>query len=192
MKEIWKDIEGYENRYKISNYGKVKSLYRKVKFPKGFLYSVPEKILNPGISSQGYHFVNLTKYGKQKGVRVHRLVALSFIPNPQNKRCINHKNGIKADNRVENLEWATHSENNKHAYDIGLKIGALKNKFGKDNYKSKPVIQFAKNNKFIKNYDSIKEATRVTGVNNISVACRGIQKTAGGFIWRFKKKTNET
>ena len=121
MKEIWKDIAGYEGRYQVSNLGNVKSMnYGRTK---------KEGVMKAGTTSQGYFIVILYNHPKkQKGCTVHRLVAKSFIENPENKRCVNHKNGIKTDNRLENLTWATHSENNQHAYDTGLSKGPIGDK----------------------------------------------------------------
>jgi hypothetical protein len=110
--EIWKSIKGYEGIYEISNYGRVSSLPRKY-LPKG-------KILDYGVNNIGYPRVNLCKNGKVKPYLVHRIIAKAFIPNPNNKPQINHINGIKTDNRLENLEWTTQSENVIHAYKIGL------------------------------------------------------------------------
>lgn len=105
MKEIWKDIDEFNGVYKISNVGNIVS----------FKKNVP-KVLNPKPLKNGYKLVHLTYAGVNKKYSIHRLVAITFIPNLENKPCINHKNGIKTDNRVENLEWCTSSENTKHAY----------------------------------------------------------------------------
>lgn len=116
--ETWKDIKGYENLYQVSNMGRVKSLKRLILSPTGNYYS-KEKIMtinpNDGI---GYVKIRLFKNSKSKPVRIHRLVAEAFIPNPENKKDINHKNGIKHDNRAENLEWATRSENETHSVKV--------------------------------------------------------------------------
>ena len=103
--EIWKPIKDYEGLYEVSNLGRVKSLnYRK---------TGKEKILK-NIECRGYLAVCLTKNGKQKLFKVHRLVAETFIPNPESKPCIDHINTIKNDNRVKNLRWVTHKENNNN------------------------------------------------------------------------------
>jgi len=117
--EIWKDIEGYKGLYQISNLGRVKSLKRKEIFGKKTRIR-NEKYLNQAIHKSGYLFVSLSKNNFTKNFMVHRLVILSFIKNTQNKPQVNHKNGIKTDNILENLEWVTASENRIHAYKIGL------------------------------------------------------------------------
>lgn len=110
--EIWKPIEGYEGLYEISNLGRVKSLGRTNRGG-----TKPEKIMRQQKQWTGYLQLGLTGLdGKQRYKKVHRLVATAFIPNPENKPMVNHKNGIKDDNRVENLEWVTASENHLHAF----------------------------------------------------------------------------
>lgn len=102
--EIWKDIEGYNGIYKISSFGRVKNVYG--------------RIMKPDKGRNGYLRVTFFDH---KRFLVHRLVATAFIPNPDGKETVNHKNGIKDDNTVSNLEWNTRSENVKHSYLTGLK-----------------------------------------------------------------------
>ena len=117
--EIWRDIAGYDNMYQVSNLGRIKSLPRKMKASIGFA-SVRGRIMKPAIDSKGYLRCALSKDNVLRTFKVHRLVAAAFIPNPNNYPQINHINGDKRDNRVENLEWCNNSMNQIHAYRLGL------------------------------------------------------------------------
>lgn len=116
MQEIFKDIPGYEKRYQISNLGRVKSLAKQKGFGIGYLQE--EKILKSGDNTWGYLQVTLFKNKKVKKCTIHRLVLLSFVG--KSKLECNHKNGIKTDNRLKNLEYCTKSENHIHAFKLGL------------------------------------------------------------------------
>ncbi len=119
MIEKWKIIKGYPD-YMVSNIGRVKSLARIVNYSNGSKHPLKSSILKHGYHIQGYPILILFNKKKRNTKVVHRLVAIAFIPNPEYKPCINHKNGIKTDNRAENLEWVTHSENTIHAYKNNL------------------------------------------------------------------------
>lgn len=127
--EVWKDIEGYEGMYAISNMGRVKSLKRKVKCVGNSSRTISEKIIaiHPfGPDRCAYCVVVLSKNGSQKTFAVHRLVALAFLPAVNGKYCVNHKDLDKTNNRVDNLEWVSHADNSKHAKLNGMYIGVSK------------------------------------------------------------------
>lgn len=118
--EIWETIDGFDGVFKISNLGRVKRIECIRQHPRYGQSKFKEKIFSVHINTGGYPDVTLQHNGIRKTFRVHRLVAAAFIPNPENKVTVNHKNGIKTDNSVENLEWNTNSENTKHSYRMGL------------------------------------------------------------------------
>jgi hypothetical protein len=125
MKEVWKDIEGYEGQYQVSNLGNVKSLNRFVyqldRSGKPSISNYKGRVLKFGHRKNGYLYIVLSKNNKQKKENIHRLVAKAFIPNPLNKPQVNHKDGNKKNNLIGNLEWNTMSENHKHAFRTGLR-----------------------------------------------------------------------
>lgn len=172
--EVFKTVFGY-NDYKVSNKGNVLSF--KHKNPK--LLSL--------VDYRGYKRVELFNLGKGRLISVHRLVAIAFIPNPKNKETVNHLDGNKGNNSVLNLEWATRSENDLHAYKIGLRKPQpnTKGKFGKDHHNSKPVIQMDIYGNFIAEFGGIAEAERLSNVSNVSRVCNDETKTAGGYKWKF-------
>jgi len=180
MKEEWKDIQGYEGLYQISNLGRVKSLKRFVNikvFNKAQIKRVrKEYILNPVQDKDGYLLVHLYKSSKAKTFKVHRLVATNFLP-----LVINHKNGIKSDNKVSNLEWCTQLQNVHHS------INTLKKEKYK-NCRNKEVEQYSLNGEFMKRYSSITEAAKAINVTKtaISYCCNGKTKSCGGYIFRFR------
>ncbi|MGH1111211.1 MULTISPECIES: HNH endonuclease [Bacillus cereus group] len=133
--EVWKSLEGiveYGEGYVISNNGVIKRLARTSNIKGGNVAYFKEKILKHTKLRTGYYKVTLTNNGKQKNYQVHRLLALAFIPNPENKPSINHIDGNKGNNTLSNLEWATQSENSQHAYDNNLN-----SLHGESHYKSK-------------------------------------------------------
>jgi hypothetical protein len=157
MNEIWKPILGYEWLYEVSNLWKVKSLkYR---------WTNNEKLLKLTASSVWYYMIRLCKNKIWINTNVHRIVAENFLINLELKRTVNHKNWIKTDNRVENLEWCTHKENTRHAFSLWLQKWMFwKNnpnfwKFWKDHNRSKSVIQFTREWEFIREWWSISECS---------------------------------
>lgn len=187
MKEIWKDIAGYIGVYQISNFGRVKSLERKIWNGKGY-YTKEEMILIPSSDGQGYLVVGLSKNNKKLSKTVHRLVATTHIPNPYNKKQVNHIDGNKENNRYDNLEWCTNRENYEHAIDNGLKCMQKATK-ASNKKTSKPVYQIDKiTDKVIDEFPSIMEAERQTGIPNSHIVrtCKGRLKSCGGFKWQYK------
>lgn len=176
IKEIWRPVIEFEGLYEISNFGRVKSIEKSVNNNGGLQYR-KEKILKPHRNIHGYLQVDLSK-NKTFTKTIHRMVALAFIPNPMNKAQVNHKDGNKINNFVDNLEWATPSENTLHSVRV---LG--KRPIGK------PVLQI-KNNKVVAEFNSTRDAQRFTGITsgNISNVCLGKTKTAGGYIWRYKNE----
>lgn len=150
--EEWRDIPGWEGFYQISNKGRVKSLERSFLDSRGGNRVYGEKIIKLVNNGQGYLCASLCWKGVQITIRVHRVVAVAFIPNPDNKPQINHKNGIKSDNWVENLEWSTGSENIKHAYQMGL-LSRKGEKHSHSKLTEKEVLEIRKNKDRLKGFE---------------------------------------
>jgi hypothetical protein len=169
--EKWKEVEkeNFRQLYEVSDKGYIRKIGN-------------ERILNMTIRN-GYNSVCLynPETKKKNTANVHRLVALAFIPNPKNRKMVNHKNGNKTDNRVENLEWATPKENSSHAVSTNLQKGH-----------PKKVQQYKLDGTFVRTFDSISEASEKTGASDrhISCVCKGKRKTTGGFVWKYE--TSET
>ena len=180
MEEIWKDIEGYEG-YQVSNFGRVRSLDRY----NGRGYWIKGCILKPIMDKKGYLTVGLSKNNQRKAFKVHRLVALHFIPNIENKPEIDHINTIKTDNRVENLRWVTPKENSNNPLSI---VNKSESKKGIKNHRHQPILQYDKDGNFIREWDTMTEAeTTLKITHKIHFVCQGKRKTCGGYIWKYKR-----
>lgn len=182
--EEWKEVIGYSG-YHVSNYGRVKSFLRK-----------NPKILS-GNMSFGYFQVKLTGENGFYNAGIHRIEGIAFLGNPPSeKHQINHKNGFKTDNFILNFEWVTNSENQKHAYRLGMNFSPMKNVTGANNPFSKRVFQFDLNGTLIKEWDSINLASKALKIHagNIAQVCTCTnpkRTTAGGYLWRHDKVFNE-
>jgi RNA-binding protein YhbY len=185
MEEIWKDILGYEGLYQVSNLGKVKSLPKKWIGANGSVNGHNGMILSTTLSDKGYVKVKLSKDGKRRHTTMHILVAKTFISNIENKPQVNHINGIKTDNRVENLEWATALENVQHSFETGLNIA----KKGFESKCSKQIAQLTLDDRLVKVYGSINEACLENGFNCFGIikCCKKEKryKTAYGYKWEY-------
>jgi hypothetical protein len=158
--EHWKDVVGYEGYYQVSNHGNVRSVDRIIYVNRGscsYQTEMKGHQLIIAICKHGYQYVTFSKEGKSKKFKVHRLIAIHFIPNPNNHELINHINGIRDDNRIHNIEWCDHSHNMKHKFLIGNDSNE-----GAQNAYSKKVIQLSTG--FI--FDTIKEAAKAFGVHH--------------------------
>ena len=191
--EVWKDIKDYEGLYQINNKGEVKALEKTIWNGQGYLY-FPEKIRKLNPDKDGYLNITLSNKGKVKTFKIHRLVAEAFIPNPNNLPEVNHKDGDKTNNNVDNLEWCTRKENQKHAFRIGLinqngERNHMYGKLGADNPNSIPIYQLNKNTgDIIREYDSLASAGRDLSVNTgkICLVCQGKRNSAYGYKWKYK------
>lgn len=175
LTEIWKPIKGYEGLYEVSNFGRVKRLQRICDHFSGSM-KIREKLIKQSRSKFGYMKTTITVNKIRKTLLTHRLVAQAFIQNPENKKTVNHKDGVKANNFWENLEWATYSENQQHAFDTGLK---------NSNHCKKKVKQLSKDGKLIKIWKSQVEAFKTLKTAHISDCCIGKRKTTGDFCWEY-------
>jgi len=174
MKEIWKDIPNYEGLYQVSNFGNVKSLV-------GYDHSIKkyvkrEKLLTPSIGE--YKKIQLFKNKKRSTYYIHRLVAQSFIDNPNNYKIINHKDENKYNNSVDNLEWCTHKEN--------INYGTKQERASKIQTKYH-VLQYDLNDNLIRKWKNLREITLNTNYNKsyIIVCCQNKRKTAYGYKWAY-------
>lgn len=159
--EIWLDIKGYEGHYQVSSFGRVKSLARVVECRKDVFVNKKEKFLSDWDCGKGYRKVKLSKDGIEKSIRVHRLVAKTFLSNPEAKSEVNHINGIKNDNRLENLDWCTSSENTIHALNNKLKISQKGSEHGMSKLTENDVLEIRK----IGRSKGLKEVSKIFNVS---------------------------
>ena len=190
--EIWKPVVGYEGIYIVSNFGGVKRLpYRRRMYHHGkeIFYNRKEWILKQVNTGVGYLQVGLSKNGKSKCHHTHRLVAKAFIQNLKNKPQVNHKDGDKTNNKLENLEWCTPSENGLHAYrELGLTAWS-KGIFGENAPTAKPVLQKTLDGTLIKRWGCASDAVRECGFDSGSISRCVNKKTKKhkGYIWEYAK-----
>lgn len=178
MEEIWKEIDGYPN-YMVSNLGNVKSLERVIMKSNGKRQTIKETIRKGVKDKDGYLIVTLyNEYHNMKNIKVHRLVAQAFIPNPNNLPEVNHKDEDKTNNNVDNLEFCTTRFNLTYGNRLKKVIKKI----------SKKCYQYDLNKKLINVFPSTQEASKLTGIcqSNISACCRGEYKTTHGYIFSYQ------
>lgn len=183
MEIVWRDIPNFEGLYQVSNLGQIKSASRKIFNGKG-CYISQDKILLQRKNKKGYNVVDLSKQCKNYHCLVHRIVASAFIPNYENKPQVNHKDGDKNNNMVTNLEWCNNSENQLHAYKLGLN-----KRTDKSGRKRKSVQLFDLNGNLVNEFYSIAETTKwlKCAKGNVKLCCDGKRKTVKGFIAKYKE-----
>lgn len=192
MQEIWKDIPNFEGRYQVSNFGRVKSLKRKVKTGRNGYRTINETFIKPrNDNNRGYQTINLRIYPQKYSISLHRLVAKMFIPNPNNLPEVNHKDSNPSNNNAKNLEWCTQSYNIKYAYKHG-NAKPTKGCFQKGNipHNRRKINQYSKNGEYLNTFNSVKEAGLYVNTvpSNINNCLSGNTKTAKGYIWKYADK----
>lgn len=178
--EEWRDIEGFEGIYQVSNIGRVRSLDH-VRVNKQGEFHFKGRILALS-KNHGYPVISFTKNGKTKQYFIHRLVASAFIPNPQGENIVNHIDGNKDNNDVSNLEWCDQRENVNHA----VRTGLLPIKYGKDNKTSRKIIQYTLNDEYVATWYGLGEVVRNVKVTraNVNACLIGKRNKAGGYKWK--------
>lgn len=189
------DVTGYEGLYKVSDSGAIYSIDRIVKRSSSTNKVLKGKMIKPQLGTNGYYFVCLSKNSIVKQMLVHRIVAISFLGYKAGME-VNHINENKADNRLCNLEWISHKSNMNHGTlterrvsnsDFKGKNNPMYGKCGIRNPNSKAVRQYTKDNEFVREYGSVREAAMETGFNAsyIAGAANGRYNYANGFIWKY-------
>lgn len=171
--------------YEVSDIGSVRSVDRITLYSDGRERFSEGILLKPSMDRRGYPMVTIYADGKPKHIRIHRLVAIAFIKNQEGKRTVNHKDGIKTNNCVSNLEWNTDSENAIHAFNNNLRHIES----GAKNHASIPVLQISMDGNTVIEHANIRDAERETGAwnQNISKVCKGLLKSTGGYRWQYKQ-----
>ena len=182
--EIWKDVDGYGGFYEVSNLGRVRSKERITEIQSYCHITRKPRILK-GQFNGSYYRVVMSHNGKYRQVMIHRLVAETFIPNPDNLPEVNHKDEDKTNNNVSNLEWCT------RLYNVNYGTKKKRHSEFMTRTKGRAVCQYTKDGKLVNRFSSITQAAKATGIihSSINMACvHEVQKTAGGYVWRYAEE----
>lgn len=173
--ELWKEVEGTNGALLVSNSGRVKSLLRN------------GRILKPTQDSKGYLRLRVTINREKRSYKVHRLVAMAFVDNPDGKPQVNHINGDKTDNRASNLEWVTNKENAHHAIKNGLWDSVFEGAILEDERRKKPIIALCIKTGESVEFDSVAEAERFIGSRHVTDVLKGKRTKAKGYTFAYKE-----
>lgn len=191
MREEWRPVIGYEGLYEVSNKGRVRSLDR-MRYDGKRSYAVRERVLKQKLNAYGYPVVSLNKSGKSKTATVHRLIANAFLENPEGKRCIDHINGVRDDNRLENLRWATHKENADNMFRLNNQVDwtdrniSDESRYRFTHSQCKAVIRNDG-----KRFESIKKAAEALGYRDprqVIAHLKGRRGPVRGYTFAYAKK----
>lgn len=193
--EEWRDIEGYEGLYQVSNYGRVKALERSYteRNSRKATHTLEERILKPSKYSKGYLYVTITKNDERKIKKIHRLVAEAFIPNPNGYDVVHHKDHNPSNNCVENLEWMNKEDHDKEHGIVKSELYKGKHHSKETEFPSKVVYKYDLNNNLLGTYQSTAEAAIQNGVCQaaVSACCRNCFNREGNNIYKGHKWSYE-